>query len=274
MSSWEGGFSPAQSFHPEFGYLCPSAQFRRKARVAVVTLAAGMLIAGGMALALMPQLAPQSPGDGERAESVLSALASPTTSGPTDKAIDKAADLKPAGLADEGMPAAAMARAVAPARATSWRAPAACDDLSGSFLAPQCQLGKTGKAHPTRPAHEAGNRVAIGRADVPQPTELREAAPRETGSQELPRKVAASREPVATAVATNEASTPVMVPPKPAAPVKKPVKTVQKQAPNQQAPGRDPASGEPPAAAPPHGFDLFALFHQPPRTGSGFWAMQ
>src|ERR1700736_3395263 len=123
MSSWEGGFSPAQSFHPEFGYLCPSAQFRRKARVAVVTLAAGMLIAGGMALALMPQLAPQSPGDGERAEL---ALASPTTSGQTDKAIDKAADLKPTGLADGGMPAAAMARAVAPARATSWRAPAAC----------------------------------------------------------------------------------------------------------------------------------------------------
>jgi len=76
MSTWDGGFSPAQSFHPEFGYLCPSARFRRRARGVVVTLAAGMLIAGSMALALMPQLAPQPPGDGGRAESVLSATGS------------------------------------------------------------------------------------------------------------------------------------------------------------------------------------------------------
>ena len=79
---------------------------------------------------------------------------------PTDQAIDKAADLERTGLADEGRPAATMARAVATERATSWRAPAACDDLSGSFLAPQCQLGKTGRAHPMHPAYEAGNRVA------------------------------------------------------------------------------------------------------------------
>jgi hypothetical protein len=292
MSSWDGGFSPAQSFHPEFGYLCPSAQFRRKARVVAVTLAAGMLIAGSMALALLPQLAPQPAGDGERAESLVSAIALPATSGQNidkqniDKqAIDKAADLKATGLADEGMPAATMARAAVTARATSWRAPAACDDLSGSFLAPQCQLGKTGKAHPMHPAHEAGNRVAtvaIGRSEPP--AELREAAPRETGSQELPRKVAASRpapaaETAATAVATNETSTPMTPPSKPAVPVKKPAKTAQKQTPNQQtpnqqAPGRDAASAEPPATAPSHGFDLFALFHQPPRTGNGFWALQ
>jgi len=280
MSTWDGGFSPAQSFHPEFGYLCPSARFRRRARGVVVTLAAGMLIAGSMALALMPQLAPQPPGDGGRAESVLSAMALPTTTGQAiDKAIDKPADLRATGLADEDVPAATMARAVATARATSWRAPVACNDLSGSFLAPQCQLGKTGRAHP---AHEVGNRVAtvaIGHTEVAPPAEPREVAPREPRSQELPRKVAAARptpaaETAATAVATNEASTPMMPPSKPAAPLQKPAKMVQKQAPSQQAPGRDSASAEPPTAAPSHGFDLFALFHQPPRTGSGFWALQ
>jgi len=66
----------------------------------------------------------------------------------------------------------------------------------------------------------------------------------------------------------------MMPPSKPAAPLQKPAKMVQKQAPSQQAPGRDSASAEPPAAALSHGFDLFALFHQPPRTGSGFWALQ
>ena len=52
--------SSAQSFHPEFGYLCPTPRMRRKFRSAVITTVAGMAIAAGAALALSPQLAPQS----------------------------------------------------------------------------------------------------------------------------------------------------------------------------------------------------------------------
>jgi hypothetical protein len=274
MSTWDGGFSPAQNFHPEFGYLCPSARFRRKARNAAFALAAGTLIAASMALALLPpllpRLAPQPSADGVRQEGREESVLSPMTLPPT---IDKTAEFKATSPADEGVPAATV-RAIATERAASARAQASCDDLSGSFLAPQCQLGKTGKSHATHTAHAArdtGNRVAtvsIGRADAAPQAGPREPAARQAAPQELPRKVAASgpapaAETAATAVATNEAPTVA----KPAVPAKKPVKTAQKQ-----APSRNVASAESPAA--PHGFDLFALFHQPPRTGSGFGTFQ
>jgi hypothetical protein len=266
MSTWDGGFSAAQNFHPEFGYLCPSARLRRKVRGAVIALAAGTVIAASMALALLPQLAPQSPGDRGRQESARSATVLPP--------IDQAADLKATGVAEEGLPAATIARAVATERAAASRAQAACDDLSGSFLAPQCQLGKAGKSRATHTAHaphDAGNRVAtvaIGRADAaPQEAAPREAGPLEGG----PHKPAASRPTLAaeTAVAmvtTNEAPAAAMPLPKPAAPARKPVKTEHKQAPD------TPAAGVP--AAPSSGFDLFALFRQPPRTGNGIFAFQ
>lgn len=276
MSTWDGGFSPAQNFHLEFGYLCPSAQFRRTLRNAVVALVAGTVIAASVAFALLPQLAPQPAGDGGREQTALSLIAVPPA--------DKAADIKAASVADAGMPAAtipaaAMARAVATERAAAAHAWASCEDLSGSFLAPQCQLGKTGKSHAThtaRPAHDAGNRVAtvsIGRPDGapearPQGAASRAAAPQEQG----PGRAAAARPAPAVETgnaATNEAPTGVMPPSRPD---KKPVKTAHKQAPNPQPPGRDAASAESPAAAPSHGFDLFALFHQPPRTGT--WALQ
>jgi hypothetical protein len=152
-------------------------------------------------------------------------------------------------------------------RAQALRAQASCDDLSGSFLAPQCQLGKAGKSHTIRTAHaahDAGNIVAtlpIGRADSalqagPQEAVVREASPRESGS-----------------VTTNEAPTVVMPLPKPAALDKKPVKTAHRQAPSQQAPSREAASPDTPAARSP-GFDFLALFRQPPRTGSSNLAFQ
>jgi hypothetical protein len=56
--------SRAQSFHPEFGYLCPSPHMRRKVRSVVTTIAAVMSIAGGTALALAPQFAPQPSREG------------------------------------------------------------------------------------------------------------------------------------------------------------------------------------------------------------------
>jgi hypothetical protein len=275
MSTWDvhAGFAPAQNFHPEFGYLCPSAQLRSRVRSTAVMLLVGMAIAGGLALALLPQLVPQlgpqPVSEGVREGSALVAMALP----PIDKA---------AAPVQDGMPAPTL-RADPTERASLSRAQVSCDDLSGSFLAPQCQLGKTGKAHVTRTAHAApaaGHRVAtipIGRPDAGLEAGPREAGSHQAGARDAgpPRAAASKSAPVAetpaAAVAANDAS---MVPPqKPAAPAKKPVMTVHKQPPNPQVQGRGLASLDTPAAPSP-GFDLFALFHQPPRTGNGIWAMQ
>src|SRR5580704_4327013 len=161
MSTWDGGFSRAQNFHPEFGYLCPSARFRRKARNAVIMLAAGGLIAGSVALALLPQLTPQSSDDGGPEASTRTAMAvSP---------VDRTADLKATSPTDEIAPAPTVPHTVAAERAAAAHAQASCEDLSGAFLAPQCQLGKAGKSHTAHVPHEAGTRVAgvsIGRTSA------------------------------------------------------------------------------------------------------------
>ena len=254
MSTWDGGFSRAQNFHPnfhpEFGYLCPSAQFRRKARNAVITLAAGGLIAGSVALALLPQLTPQSPGDGGHEATALPAMAAP----PVDRTADLAADLKATSPTDESVPARTTVRTIAAERAAAAHAQASCGDLSGAFLAPQCQLGKAGKSHTAHVAHEAGTRVtgvSIGRAAT------------------SPSAPAAEAE--ATVVAADEAPAVTRPLPRPAMSDKKPVKIVHRQAPGPQGPGREVASADAPAAAPSPGFDLFALFHRPPRSGTGFF---
>jgi hypothetical protein len=226
---------PAQNFHPEFGYLCPSAQMRRKVRRATMTMLAGMLIAAGTALALVPQLVPQPPGDGGSQELALSVPASLTAD-------------NPAGARDESVPAP-MARAAAMTDQPSpSRVQISCDDPSGAFLAPQCQLGRAGKSHMThmtRAARAAGNRAATPRASWPSPAA--ETAPVAVAGNELPA---------------------VLPPERPAAPAKKPVKTAHKQASSQDIVSADTA----PAERLP-GFDPFGLFHDPSRNGSGAWAM-
>jgi hypothetical protein len=276
MSSWDGEFSRAQNFHPEFGYLCPSAQFRRKARNAVIALGAGGLIAGSVALALLPQLTPQSSTDAGHTVTALPAMTVPPVDRTADLATNLAAESKATRPADEGAPARILARAVATERAASAHAQASCDDLSGAFLAPQCQLGKAGKSHAAHVAHETGTRVAsvwIGRADAAPAAAPQEAAVLPAAQEPAPGMAATSRpappaETAATVVAVEDAPT-VLPLPRPAALDKKPVKTVHKQPPGQQ--GREVASAEAQAAAPSPGFDLFALFRQPPRTGTGFF---
>src|ERR1700692_1914257 len=96
----------AQNFHPEFGYFCPSQHLRRRVRSGAMTAGAVILIAIGAALALVPQLAPQSR-DGTREESALTA----TAPSPTAKSagLVEGVDF---GKAGESMPAP-MARAAA-----------------------------------------------------------------------------------------------------------------------------------------------------------------
>jgi hypothetical protein len=234
-----------QSFHPEFGYLCPSPQMRRRVRSVVMTVTAGLLIAAGTALALMPQLALPASGDVTREASALSDTAvSPT--------VIPAVSVNRADGAGERLPLATTHAAAGTDRAAG----ASCDDPSGAFLAPQCQPGKTGKSHTMRAARAPASRVAtvpVGRVDAGLEAEPQNAE-------------VASAETAATGFAMEEA--PPLPRARPAAPAKKPIMTAQKQ-----APIRDTASAAPPAAAPSPGFDLFALFHQPSRTGSSAWAM-
>lgn len=269
MSAWDVhvAFPSARNFHPEFGYFCPSAQVRRKVRSAVFTILAGMVIAAGTALALVPEFvpefAPHPPGEGMREESVLSVVAAQP---PLGQGANRAADK----VAADGIPIMIRPIPVTEQFAAS-RPQISCDDLSGSFLAPQCQLGKSGKAgrlRMTRSARAAASQrvatVPIGRADASVADEQQR-----VGQQEAePQQVAASRPAPAvpapaapTAQAMNIA--PAALPPdKPAVPAKTPVKTAH-------APSRDKAGAEPSAAAPPPAFGLFGLFREPPRSGGG-----
>jgi hypothetical protein len=270
----------AQNFHPEFGYLCPSAQMRRRLRRAALTVLAGMMIAAGSALALVAQLGPQPPAEGAREQSVLSvAAALPSIEQAADERKAKEAEANP------GKPAAMAASAtvtdrspVVTERSASARAQPSCDDLSGSFLALPCKFGKTGKSRMTRSAR---SRRAGSRQVAATPIGLTEAAPQfEQQRGEQPRAATSRSAPGATpaaetapvAVATNADST---VPPleKPAASAKGRAKTVHKQ-----APSRDVASVDPVASGRSAGFGAFGLFHEPSHSGNrsargGAWAM-
>jgi hypothetical protein len=245
--------APARNFHPEFGYLCPSAQMRRKVRRAAMTLLAGMLIAAGTVLTLVVQLMLQPPGDAGRGESALSAVALLRTD-------------RPAGAADESR-SATMARAPMTDQAALSRAQTSCDDPSGAFLAPQCQRGKARKSHMTRAARAAraasyrAATLPTGRAEAGLAAAAQRFAAAPAASAPAP-----ATEPAPAAVATNEA--PPSSHERPATPAKKPVKTAHKR-----APIRDIASTEPPRATRSPGFDAFGLFHEPSHIGNGAWAM-
>jgi hypothetical protein len=260
----------AQNFHPEFGYLCPSAHMRRRVRRAALTVLAGMMIAAGSALALVPQLVPQPPAEGAREQSALSVPASPS--------IEQAADAGRAqeGKANEGKPAAMAASAtvtdrspVTERRPASARAQTPCDDLSGSFLAPQCKFGKAGKSRAARSARAGSRQVAIipiGRSEASLQVEQRAEQPRAVASRSAP---AAETAPVAAATNADPAVPPLEKPP---ASAKKPVKA------HKQMPSRDVASVDPMASARLPGFGAFGLFHEPSHTGNGnarsrTWAM-
>jgi hypothetical protein len=234
-------FSAPQSFHPEFGYLCPSAPLRRQVRRAFVTVVAAMAVAASAALAVSTALVPNGPDAGTRERTKAAATASP--------AVDMAAEAAPPG---------SLAPAIAaPERIDPARAQASCDDLAISFLISQCQAAKPGRSPMTRVAraaraanHRAAS-VSSGRPDEPS------AQPQmaEAGTAD------------AAVVAIDQPPIPLR-PERPAAPIKKPAKIAHKR-----APGPDNAGTETAAAAPKSGFDFFGLFHQPSRSASGAWAM-
>jgi hypothetical protein len=271
----------APHFHPEFGYLCPSARTRRKLRSAAMTVLAGMVIVAGTALALVAQLVPHPPGDRVREQSALSVVAALPA---LEQAVDSLAVERAAG---GGVPATIARNPVTErpaASAAALHAQASCDDPSGAFLAPQCRLGKNGKVgkpHMTRSARDAASQriatVSIGRADAtPQVEQQRFEQPKAEQQKAAASRPVPAAETAPAAVAANEASA---VPP-PVSP-KKPAKTAHQQTPTRDASTRDVPSRDASgrgnggtntmAAAPSPGFDLFGLFHQLqlPRPGNG-----
>jgi hypothetical protein len=224
---------------------------RRKFRSAVITTVAGMAIAAGAALALSPQLAPQS----EAARVVTKPQIAPPSAtslaaAPPAVAPLSATPVPPAagsvGLAQETVPARLVPTIPPAPELAAGSARVSCDDLSDSFLASRCQQGKAGKsrmAHLARTARARAAAVSIGGADAGPPTAAPAAGP---------------------AVAANDAA--AAQPAERPVPAKKPVKTTHKQ-----MPAREVAAAG--AAAPASEFGLFSLFRAPTRTGAGAWAM-
>jgi hypothetical protein len=130
------------SFHPELGYLLPSPSLWRRLRGVAVTALIGSAIAASTALALMPRPELEA---APREEPLVAALPAPVP-------------------VEENAPAALTPRPMS-AAALSAHAQKACDDLSTSFLAPECRSGRTGKAaaRATRAAHRL-TAVTVGRA--------------------------------------------------------------------------------------------------------------
>jgi hypothetical protein len=197
---------PAPHFHPELGYLLPSALLRRGLRRAAVAALVGSAIAASTALALMPR----PPIEGVHQEEPVIAAAAPAVAIEASPAI-QALPMQPP-------------RVLTPRVLPRPHAQGACDDLSTAFLAADCRSGRIGKA---RLAHaRAGHKLAtvtIGRAEREVVGEERSspaAAPSAAEAQTLPKPPATT------------------VPAKP----KPPVKTVRKERPSQEAVAADPGA--------------------------------
>jgi hypothetical protein len=213
--------SLAPNFHPEFGYLCPSAAFWRRLRVAAKLVLAGMAVAAGAAFGLSSVLLPPLD-QGKRAMPAAIAQVSQGAQG------SQASQASPSAPAQTTAPATAPA--VTPdAAAALARAQASCDDPSVSFLSPQCQLVRKSRA--LRAAQEKRRRLAsvpLGHVGAP---------------------AASDTTPAPTAAVVRQA------PPAPDKP-KRPVRFAHKHRPSYS----DIETAEVAPPPPPPGFGLFGFF--------------
>jgi hypothetical protein len=179
--------SVGQSFHPEFGYLCPAAGLRRRVRQVAKLVLVAITVVGGAAFGLSSALLAPPAGKAAR---VAPAVAQVPTG---QKAGAPAAGTAAAGVATQAIAAPAVpttveaktfaSETVEPAVAPSTQrtatvsgeaalahAQAACDDLSLSFLSSQCRPGR--KSHSAHsPATSRLATVPLGRVDVPPAAE-------------------------------------------------------------------------------------------------------
>lgn len=215
-------FSSAQNFHPEFGYLCPTATMRRKVRRGAMMVMAGVVIAASTGLALVPR----SPGDGDRKTQAPSVL---TVAQPTND-VPRVTTAQP-------MPVTGPAGAL--------RTQLSCDDISGSFLVAKCQPSESGKPRSARGIIHRVATVSIGRVVMP------EAEPQNVTAVQ---PVQAAATPAAQAMAAaNEAPAPGKL----VAPTNKPVKTTRKPARSRDNDGVPATAVVPPPLSLPGLFGLF-----------------
>lgn len=130
------------AYHPEFGYLCPSAVVRQRIRLAVISAGVGTLIGAIIVLSLMDrQFA-----DNQRKEQ-------PWTAGRTDQAWAAK------GVVFEN-PAAPVAKQDSASIPSVWEL---CKNVRNSFLDQECRLIKKRKAHASRSSATRLATIKIGR---------------------------------------------------------------------------------------------------------------
>ena len=142
----------ARSFHPELGYLCPAAGLRRRVRRLAKLALLAVVVAGGSAVGLSSALV--APPAEEAAQVKLEAATVVSPIAGEQAAPERA---MPAALAAELPRTAAPQAALAHAQA--------CNDLSASFLSPQCRSGRKARAA-TAASHRVAS-VPLGRVDAP-----------------------------------------------------------------------------------------------------------
>jgi hypothetical protein len=158
MSSCRSDWPAAPDFHPEFGFLCPSARRRRGLRLATVIVATTLAIGTTIGFAV----AHRTDGVG------LASTAQPTDEPPV------------AGIA--------APTADAPRQHETCQGDVA-QDLAAFFLNSACGSNKPHGKHGARIANRVAT-VIIGRADAPAPTAAIESSQVGGGNTEKPANVA------------------------------------------------------------------------------------
>jgi hypothetical protein len=148
MSTLRSDWPAAPNFHPEFGFLCPSPQARRRMRLALVGAMTGMVIGAAMELAVAHRNDADAGVSIPEADSIDAQPPTSMTAFPEVTGVPKvsARALERAGNTVE----AAVASPPGGCR------DAAAKDAAASFIGPTCRSRKPHVRHAAR----TGNRVA------------------------------------------------------------------------------------------------------------------
>jgi hypothetical protein len=141
MSSFRSEWAARPDFHPEFGYLCPSARRRRRVRFVLVAATAVLAVGATMALAAAHR------GDAEGRAAAVQRDASAEVTQASTSAADAVAAPAPAPMQDACKAAAS-------------------GDPVGSFLDRHCRSSKQHVRHGARAAYRVAV-VILGRTDAP-----------------------------------------------------------------------------------------------------------
>jgi hypothetical protein len=139
------------SYHPEFGYLRPSAGMVRRVRMVVISASAGILIGAGIVLSLVDRRFGDSQrselGDGRRSE---------------QSEVARRMDQDPTGIGRAANSENQAALVANPGNADVPIVREACKDEDGSFLNQKCRLIRKRRAHASGPIATRLGTVEIG----------------------------------------------------------------------------------------------------------------